>query len=57
LWYVGVKGQQGKKSGRTKKLGSRTVGVGDRGSTKLRGESGVVTGDNVGELLDEDILL
>ena len=45
------------RSGRTKKLGSRTVGVGDRERMKLRGESGGVDeGDKVGELLSEDML-
>lgn len=40
-----------------KKVGSRTVGVGDRARAKPRGESrGVDEGDKVGELLGEDIL-
>jgi hypothetical protein len=40
-----------------KKVGSRIVGIGDRARAKLRGESkGVDKGDNIGELLDEDML-
>ena len=40
-----------------KKDSSRTVGVGERERTKLRGESGGVDdGDRVGELLGEDML-
>ena len=44
------------RSGRTKKLGSRTVGVGDKAWTKLGDESSGVREDNtVGELLGEDM--
>jgi hypothetical protein len=40
-----------------KKVGSRIVKVGDRSQVKLRGESkGVDKGDNIGELLGEDML-
>ena len=45
------------RSGKTKKDGSTTVGVGERVRRELTGESGGVDdGDRVGELLDEDML-
>jgi hypothetical protein len=58
-WYVRENGRWLTRSGRTKKDGSWTVGVGEteRARTKLEGESGGVDdGDRVGELLSEDML-
>jgi hypothetical protein len=58
-WYVGENGQWLTRSGRTKKDGSWTVGVGERerARSKLVGEPGAVDdGDRVGELLSEDML-
>ena len=44
------------RSGRTKKLGSRTVGVGNRTWSELSDESaGVDRGDKVEELLSKDM--
>lgn len=56
-WYVRENGQWARRSGKTKKEGSTTVGVGERVRRELMGESGGVDdGDRVGELLDEDML-
>jgi hypothetical protein len=56
-WYVRGKVEREVKFGRTKEVGSRTVGVGDTARAELRGEpGGVDKGDKVGELLDEDML-
>jgi hypothetical protein len=50
-WYVGEKGQIEMKSGMTKEVGSRIVGVGDTAQAELSGESGEVEkGEKVGEL-------